>query len=120
MYANSKKNILIIGLIIGLSMSLFAAQRPNIIVMISDDHSMDSLGAYGGEQAHTPNIDRLAKEGVMHTRAYTTASLCVPTRFSCLTGQYASRARYPLHRPMTTQANIGNSAFFASSRISDR
>jgi hypothetical protein len=65
MYSNSKKNVVLIGLLIGLSMSLFAAQRPNIIVMISDDHSMDSLGAYGNEQAHTPYLDRLASEGVL-------------------------------------------------------
>ncbi len=87
-------------------------KKPNIIIIISDDQEMNTLGAYGGQQVHTPNIDRLANEGVVHTRVYTTASLCVPTRFSCITGQYASRARNPLHLPMTSQATIGNSTYF--------
>ncbi len=112
MHFISKKSVLTCGLMAGLAMSLFADQRPNIIVIISDDHEKNTLGAYGGKQVHTPNIDRLANEGVVHSRAYTTASLCVPTRFSCLTGQYASRSRSPLHLPMTSQAVIANSTFF--------
>ena len=52
------------------------ADRPNILVLISDDQNMDSIGAYGARYA-TPNIDRLAKEGVLHTRAYIRHLPCV-------------------------------------------
>jgi arylsulfatase A-like enzyme len=107
-----KKNALAIGCFIGLATSLFAVQRPNIIVIISDDQETNTLGAYGSAQAQTPNIDRLAKEGVLHTRAYTTASLCVPTRYSCLTGQYPSRSRFSLYQPMSSQAVIANGTYF--------
>jgi arylsulfatase A-like enzyme len=87
-------------------------KKPNIIVIISDDQEMNTIGAYGSAQAQTPNIDRLASEGMVHTRAYTTASLCIPTRYSCLTGQYASRSRYSLYQPMTSQAVIANGTYF--------
>ena len=48
--------------------------RPNILVLISDDQNMDSIGAYGSKYT-TPHIDRLAAEGILHTRAYSTATL---------------------------------------------
>ena len=75
-----------------LNFSSLAVERPNILVLISDDQNMDSIGAYGARYK-TPHIDRLASEGIRHTRAYTTSSLCVPTRYSCLTGSYPSRSR---------------------------
>ncbi|VGO19011.1 sulfatase family protein [Pontiella sulfatireligans] len=88
-----------------------AAERPNIVVLIGDDQNMSSIGAYGAKYA-TPHIDRLAKEGVRHTRAYTTSSLCVPTRYSCLTGSYPSRCRNKLFKEYDFQPPIRNGAFF--------
>lgn len=88
-----------------------AADRPNILVLISDDQNSGSIGCYGAK-FETPNIDRLAKEGVRHTRAYTTSSLCVPTRYSCLTGSYPSRCRNRLFREYNFQPPIRNGAFF--------
>lgn len=85
--------------------------RPNILVLISDDQNMDSIGAYGSEYA-TPHIDRLAQEGVLHTRAYTTATLCVPTRFSCLTGAYPSRSTNSILGPLSKQPSIRNGTAF--------
>lgn len=91
---------------------LFAEDsRPNILVLISDDQNMDTIGAYGSYFV-TPNIDRLAREGVTHTRAYTTATLCVPTRYSCLTGLYPSRSTNPIFGPLTKQPSIRNGAAF--------
>ena len=87
------------------------ANRPNILVLISDDQNLDSIGAYGARYA-TPNIDRLAKEGVLHTRAYTTSSLCVPTRYSCLTGSYPSRSRNRYFKDYDVQPVVRNGAFF--------
>lgn len=97
--------------IIGLSVAEGFRARPNILVFISDDQNMNSIGAYGSEYA-TPNIDRLAKEGVLHTRAYSTATLCVPTRYSCLTGLYASRSTNDIFGPLTRHASIRNGAAF--------
>ena len=70
-----------------------AAQvRPNVIIFYTDDQPTDSFGFIRGK-AHTPVIDRMAKEGVYFSNAYTSSSVCSPSRYTCLTGQYASRTR---------------------------
>lgn len=61
--------------------------RPNILLILSDDHSAPYLGCYGNPDLKTPNIDRIAKEGILFRRAYTTAPQCVPSRASILTGR---------------------------------
>ncbi len=61
-----------------------AAPRPNIIVMMADDMGYSDLGCYGGE-INTPNIDRLAENGLRFTQFYNT-SRCCPTRASLMTG----------------------------------
>ncbi len=66
----------------------FAAEKPNFIVLISDDISYDDLGCYGSLNGRTPNIDKLAGEGIKFTNAYLTASSCSPSRSSILTGRY--------------------------------
>jgi len=73
--------------------SLFASDKPNIIVILSDDFGYGSTGAYGadGRLIQTPNLDRLAKEGRRFTDANTTSSVCSPTRYSVLTGRYCWR-----------------------------
>ncbi|MCC6366996.1 MAG: arylsulfatase [Bryobacterales bacterium] len=65
-------------------------KRPNIILMMADDMGFSDVGCYGGE-IHTPNIDRLAGEGVRFTQFYNTARCC-PTRATLLTGLYAHQA----------------------------
>jgi len=68
------------------------AARPNVVFILTDDQHTDSFGFLGG-RALTPTIDRLARSGVNFSRGYVSSSVCTPTRFSCLTGRYASRAR---------------------------
>mgnify|MGYP001823816696 FL=1 len=67
------------------------AAKPNILFIMADDHAAHAISAYGGrlaEIAPTPNIDRLAKEGVLFTNAFCTNSICSPSRACILTGQY--------------------------------
>lgn len=74
--------------------------RPDIVLMIADDIPRNMLGVYGAEHGLSPNLDRLAREGLTYMRAYTTAPLCTPSRFSLLTGRYASNASsITAHRP---------------------
>jgi len=69
----------------------FAQQRPNIIYIMSDDHDADAISAYNKKFIQTPNIDRLAKEGVLFTRAFVGNSICGPSRATLLTGQHSHK-----------------------------
>jgi arylsulfatase A-like enzyme len=64
------------------------AARPNIVVILSDDFGWGSLTCYGAKGLHTPNCDRLAKEGRRFTNAYAPGSVCSPTRYALMTGRY--------------------------------
>jgi arylsulfatase A-like enzyme len=64
-------------------------QRPNIIFIMSDDHAYQAISSYGYGFNETPNIDRLAKEGAIFTRACVTNSLCAPSRAVMLTGKHS-------------------------------
>jgi N-sulfoglucosamine sulfohydrolase len=64
------------------------SQRPNIILIIADDVSWDDIGCYGNKYVHTPNLDRIAKEGIRFTNAFVTSSSCSPSRSSIITGRY--------------------------------
>jgi arylsulfatase A-like enzyme len=66
-----------------------AAARPNILWVVTEDNSWYFVGAYGDPLARTPNFDRLAKEGVLFERAYSTSAVCAPTRASLITGMFA-------------------------------
>jgi hypothetical protein len=70
-----------------------ASPKPNIIFIMSDDVGYGDIGCYGAQHVKTPNLDRLAREGLRFTDAHTTASVCTPTRFALLTGQYAWRQK---------------------------
>ena len=69
------------------------AEQPNIIVIMADDLGFGDLSCYGATEISTPNIDRLANEGLRFTSGYCSASTCTPTRFSFLTGKYAFRQK---------------------------
>ncbi len=69
--------------------------KPNIIVILADDVGWGDLGCYGATQIKTPNLDGLAREGMRFTDAHASASVCTPTRYSMLTGQYSWRRDAP-------------------------
>lgn len=68
-----------------------AQKKPNIIVILSDDHAYQALSAYQRNLTTTPNIDRIGKNGVVMDRAYVTNSVCSPSRAVLLTGKYSHR-----------------------------
>lgn len=69
------------------------AKRPNIVFILADDLGYGDVGCYGATAVKTPNIDRLAGEGIRFTSGYCSAATCTPTRFSLLTGKYAFRQK---------------------------
>lgn len=69
--------------------------HPNILVILTDQLRRDALGCYGDPNVSTPNIDRLAQGGVCFTNACSTYPICVPFRFTFMTGQYAHTRQVP-------------------------
>jgi hypothetical protein len=65
--------------------------KPNIVLIYTDDVGFGDVSCYGTSAIATPNIDRLAKNGVRFTNAHATSATCTPSRFSLLTGKYAWR-----------------------------
>ncbi len=64
---------------------------PNILLILTDQHRLSALGSYGETPCRTPNLDRLAREGVRFQNAYTTCPVCSPARASVISGQYPHR-----------------------------
>jgi N-sulfoglucosamine sulfohydrolase len=94
-----------------LMLTMYAAAqtntRPNIVLIIADDLAWDDSGAYGNPKVRTPNIDRLAREGMKFTRAFVTISSCSPSRASLITGRYphntdAEQLHWPLPAAQAT------------------
>ncbi len=65
--------------------------KPNIIVIMSDEHNAGVLGCYGNDIVHTPNLDGLSRQGVTFESCYCNSPLCVPSRLSFTSGKYISR-----------------------------
>ena len=63
-------------------------QRPNIVFIMSDDHAYQAISAYSDHLMLTPNIDRIAEEGMLFTNACVTNSICAPSRATILTGKH--------------------------------
>ncbi len=72
------------------------ADRPNIIFIMADDHAAHAIGAYGSRINETPNLDRLAREGMLMTNVFATNAICTPSRASILTGQYSHMNGVPV------------------------
>jgi arylsulfatase A-like enzyme len=85
-----KKFLFFLFLLHGL-MAHAQQKRPNILIIISDDHAFQTISAYGSMLTQTPAIDRIAKEGMLFNRAYVTNSICGPSRAVLLTGRYSHK-----------------------------
>lgn len=85
--------LLVICLMWAVSSQALAAddERPNVIVIFCDDLGYADVGCYGADDIPTPNIDRMAREGVRMTDFYATASLCTASRAGLMTGCYPPR-----------------------------
>ena len=87
------------------SIQLFAAERPNIVVILCDDLGYGDLGCYGHPAIKTPHLDKLATEGIRFTECYSAAPVCSSSRAGLLTGRTPTRmgiydwipANHPMH-----------------------
>src|SRR4051812_4680708 len=87
--------LMLVGLVVGPMFARAQAARrtPNIVVILADDLGYGDVGCYGATKVRTPNVDRLAKEGLRFTNAHSSSSTCTPSRYSLLTGEYAWRKK---------------------------
>jgi len=80
---------------------------PNIVFLMTDDQRWDTIGSYGSKDAITPNVDRLAAQGVSFDNAYHAVAICMPSRATIFTGRYFSDHRvgftYPYNRTLPAQ-----------------
>src|SRR4051794_35506960 len=79
--------LVLAGLGVGVSFGAAPEQRPNIVFIVAEDMNPD-LGCYGNRFVHTPNLDKLAADGVRFTRCFTHAPVCAPSRSGMITGMY--------------------------------
>jgi len=96
-----RKNLLLIFIFATAVVS--AQTRPNIIYIMADDLGYADLSSYGRKDYETPNLDKLAKQGVKFMNAYAAAPVCTPTRAAFMTGRYPARTPVGLYEPITGQ-----------------
>lgn len=104
----NKTMTILLALVI--SASGWAVLKPNIIFIITDDQSWDSIGFMGGK-VHTPRIDRMARDGLFMSDFNVTSTVCSPSRYSFLTGRYAGRCegeRFLREHPPGDQTQVEN------------
>ncbi|MGW6537328.1 sulfatase family protein [Streptomyces sp. NPDC055051] len=80
------------------------SRRPNILFILGDDLGWADLSSYGSPHIRTPHLDRLAREGVRFTDAYSGSATCSPTRFSLYTGRYPGRTKGGLAEPIADRS----------------
>src|SRR5262245_56386264 len=81
-----------------------AADKPNVVLIIMDDLGYGDIGSYGVRDAKTPNLDRLAREGVRLTDAYSNGANCSPTRSALISGRYQQRVG--IERPLDATIDL--------------
>jgi arylsulfatase A-like enzyme len=80
---------------------------PNILFIMTDDHAAHAIGCYGSAVNQTPNLDRIAKEGVRFDHCFVTNSICTPSRAVILTGKYSHLNGVPVFNHIDgTQPNV--------------
>lgn len=77
----------------GLAPAAAAGGKPNIVLILADDLGYGDLSCYGATKVTTPNIDRLARGGVLFTDAHAPSAVCTPSRYAVLTGRYCWRTQ---------------------------
>jgi len=82
---------LVLGALAAASLSSPTTEKPNVLLIYGDDVGYGDVGAYGAKLIPTPNLDRLASEGLLFTDGHCTAATCTPSRFSLLTGIHGFR-----------------------------
>lgn len=92
----------VLGVLAGSGLCL-GAERPNLVIIFTDDQGYGDLSCYGGKHVYTPNIDQMAKEGARLTSFYVAAPLCTPSRAALMTGCYPARIDMDIPSSITVE-----------------
>ena len=84
--------------------------RPNMVFFVVDDYDKPETSVYGGKVL-TPNLDRMAREGMTFHNAHMTSTVCTPARYTCLTGRYAGSSTFPRYTGLFPEGSQGLPAF---------
>jgi arylsulfatase A-like enzyme len=87
------KKLLALIAVVMISVAASGADKPNVVFILADDIGYGDFGCYGATKVRTPNVDRLAAQGLRFTDAHSMASVCTPSRYAFLTGEYAFRRK---------------------------
>lgn len=90
--------------------SLADTRRPNVLFILADDLGYGDLSCFGRTDYVTPNLDRLAQQGVRFINAYSASPVCTPTRCAFITGRYPSKTLVGLQEPLIAKKNLGDKA----------
>src|SRR5258706_9279386 len=84
-----------------------SAKPPNIIFILADDLGYADVACYGRPDLHTPNIDRIAAEGIRFMQAYANSAVCTASRVGLITGRYQYRLKIGLEEPLAANSAVG-------------
>jgi arylsulfatase A-like enzyme len=88
--------------------SFAQSRRPNVLFILADDLGYGDLSSYGRPDYTTPNLDRLARQGIRFANAYSASPVCTPTRCAFITGRYPARTPVGLEEPLQWKRNLGD------------
>jgi arylsulfatase A-like enzyme len=88
--------------------SFAQSRRPNVLFILADDLGYGDLSCYGRPDYATPNLDRLAQQGIRFTNAYSASPVCTPTRCAFITGRYPARTPVGLEEPLAWKRTLGD------------
>ncbi len=92
----------------GSKLSAAQTRRPNILFILADDLGYGDLSCYGRPDYQTPNLDRLARDGVRFVNSYSASPVCTPTRCAFITGRYPARTQVGLEEPLQEKSVLGD------------
>ena len=101
----------VVGICLFISLIGFSQKKtPNIVMILIDDQNMEEIATYGGK-VYTPNMDRMAAEGIKFNRAFVSSTVCTPSRYSFLTGRYAGNSYSNMYKKEVGEKGMGQPGF---------
>jgi uncharacterized sulfatase len=87
----TRRAFAIVTVVLGCALPVRAAERPNIVAVVTDDQALWTIGLYGNPEVRTPNMDRVGREGAVFENAFVVTPVCSPSRAAYMTGRYGTQ-----------------------------